>query len=301
MNKKLGSSTKTLLLCAALILGLTACSVKQNETITSNAPESTIELPPITSANAAESTQGVTTSEQPVESSVPVTETEEAVLEEPVYTIHTKFCDLKFPEKWQTHVNTLIDETEPYTVRFTYADGTPLFDIVFGECAGTLLGRGSRDMENRPVYYVGYELDENNAGYYDQLGIQDAADVILQNLKQDYGLAEEAPAEDTPEGVYRIDTPFAALYYPQKWEDAVTVTINGKSVTFSYGEIALFDICFEERDGAFLGTYDGTPVYAVSCDVSPEHVSADEYRDICAMQDDINVILEYLRKDEKFR
>ncbi len=301
MNKKLGSSAKTLLLCAALILGLTACSVNQNETITSNAPESTIELPLITSANVAESTQGVTTSEQPVESSVPVTETEEAVLEEPVYTIHTKFCDLKFPEKWQTHVNTLIDETEPYTVRFTYADGTPLFDIVFGECAGTLLGRVSRDMENLPVYYVGYELDENNAGYYDQLGIQDAADVILQNLKQDYGLAEEAPAEDTPEGVYRIDTPFAALYYPQKWEDAVTATINGKSVTFSYGEIALFDICFEERDGAFLGTYDGTPVYAVSRDVSPEHVSADEYRDICAMQDDINVILEYLRKDEKFR
>lgn len=297
-----------LLILTFVLPVFTACSVDGDEVTDSNIQNPT--QPAITLEPPRDTTAALTTGEtEPIkvttEPSEPaVTETEEPVEEETLYTIKTEYCDLKFPEKWQPFVNALSVEEDPYTVAFSYLDGTRLFDIVFGYTAGTFLGTIKSNRGTVPVYYVGYELDKENVGYYDQLGIQDSANVIFQNLKLDYeyseGYAYEDPANAEYGEVFAIPTSFATLYYPKKWEDAVTVSVEDKTASFSYGDTAIFDILFKECDGAFLGTYAGTPVYAISYDVDSDAFTAEQYRDICAMQDDINVILEYLKKDDKF-
>lgn len=281
LRRHLKAAAVLLAVCIIVCLTFAACSHKNNS---DNASES---------QNASEINNGES-SENSGETDAADAGPEE---NEPVYTIKTEYCDLKFPEKWQGYVNAVPVEGEPYTVKFSYMDGTPLFDIVFGEEAGTLLGTIDSKKGVTPVYYVGYELDTGNVGYYDQLGIQDSADVILQNLKKDYGLKDES-VESESEEVFAIDTNFATLYYPKKWEDKVTVDVNGKIVTFSYDDTDLFDIRFEKCDGAYLGSYYGTPVYAVSYDISPDKYTDEEYRDICAMQDDVNVIVEHLGTGE---
>lgn len=229
-------------------------------------------------------------------------EEEESIGEESVYTIKTDYFDLKFPEKWQAFVKAVPVEKKPYTVKFTHVDGTPLFDIVFGKSSGTLLGTAKSKKGDISVYYVGYDLDSDNVNYYDQVGIQDSADVILQNLKKDYGLTDEATITDSGESdVFAVKTSVVTLYYPKVWEKVVTVKTKKKSVSFFYGDTNLFDIRFEKCDGAFLGTYEKTPIYVVSYDIEQDDFTTEQYRNICAMQDDVNVILENLRKEEKFK
>lgn len=230
-----------------------------------------------------------------------VPEEKESSAVEQVYTIETDDCDLKYPQKWQPLVKTTIPEDALNVVRFMHIDGTPLFDIAFGEADGVFLGKFAGKRGAVAVYYIGYNLDEKNQNYYDQLGMQDAADTILKYLKQDYGSAEETATENASnEEVFGIQTSVTTLYYPKIWEDAMTVEENGKTVSFSYGEIKLFDICFEQCDGVLLGIYDGTPIYVISYDVEKDRLSSEQYRDICAMQDDVNVILEHLKQDSKF-
>ncbi len=284
-----------------VIIMLAACSSENGETdvtdaTVSGAADSVSDAPETESSDL--STEAPETESSDLSTEAP--ETEETVEEEPVFTIKTEYCDLKFPEKWQGYATATPVEEDPYTVKFAYMDGTPLFDIVFGEADGTFMGTLKTDEGDVPVYYVGYEIDENNIGYFDQLGIQDSADVILQNLKKDYEFTDGGAVEITDD-VFGIETSFVTLYYPKKWEDTVTVSVGERAVSFIYGNTNLFDICFEQRDdGAYLGTYDGTPVYAVSYNVDPYYFTDGQYRDICAMQDDVNVILEYLKADEKF-
>ena len=290
MKKRFFALAGRLLACVILFLLFASCSSGYEQNSTPTVPTPIIE-PQNTDATSAHQDP------EPLENMV----TESVPENGPVYTIQTAYCDLKFPERWQPFVQALPLKEEPYTVRFSYIDGTRLFDIVFGPCSGTLLGVIDGKQGPTEIYYVGYQLDKDNVGYYNQLGIQDSANVILQHLKQDYGFVLEEEDQAASFEVFAVETTFATLYYPSRWQDTVTVNVNDKTVSFCFGQTALFDICFENReDGAFLGSYAGTPVYVVSYDISPDDYTVQQYRNICAMQDDINVILEHLSQDEKF-
>lgn len=90
------------------------------------------------------------------------------------------------------------------------------------------------------------------------------------------------------------------MKYPLKWKDLVTVEVADDSVCFSYGDIKLFDLLFDSDEGYLLGTYDGTQIKIISYDFDKDSLSEDEYFNCCAMQEDVNVILQYWLSDKNF-
>lgn len=79
---------------------------------------------------------------------------------------------MKYPEKWKDSVQTEVTEDQ---VKFSN-NGTPLFDLVFTECDGYLLGT----YKDTPIYIIVYEVTMD-----EQLAMQDDVNVILQNLMDD--------------------------------------------------------------------------------------------------------------------
>ena len=106
-----------------------------------------------------------------------------------------------------------------------------------------------------------------------------------------------SPEPDVP--VFDIKTRVCVMKYPLKWKDLVTVEVADDSVCFSYGDIKLFDLLFDS-DEYLLGTYDGTQIKIISYDFDKDSLSEDEYFNCCAMQEDVNVILQYWLSDKNF-
>lgn len=79
---------------------------------------------------------------------------------------------IKYPKKWETAVQTEITEDR---VKFSN-NGTPLFDLVFTECDGYLLGT----YKDTPIYIVDYEASAD-----EQLAMQEDVNVILKYLMND--------------------------------------------------------------------------------------------------------------------
>ena len=107
-----------------------------------------------------------------------------------------------------------------------------------------------------------------------------------------------SPEPDVP--VFDIKTRVCVIKYPLKWKDLVTVEVADDSVCFSYGDIKLFDLLFDSDEGYLLGTYDGTQIKIISYDFDKDSLSEDEYFNCCAMQEDVNVILQYWLSDKNF-
>ena len=103
---------------------------------------------------------------------------------------------------------------------------------------------------------------------------------------------------------FDIETSVVTLKYPSKWKDLVSIEVKDSAVHFTYQDEKLFDLVLSEAeniDGAYLlGTYDGTPIYIVSYSVDESKFSEDELSNYNAMQANVNVILENLKKEEKF-
>ena len=83
------------------------------------------------------------------------------------------------------------------------------------------------------------------------------------------------------------------MKYPAKWQDKVEISVSDEGVKFSASGVPLFDLVFAEGDGFLLGTYNGTPIYIVDYPVETE--------EMLAMQEDVNVILQYLIEDSNFK
>ena len=217
-----------------------------------------------------------------------VTETTEAPVA--TYEIKTKYAVLKYPEKWKDSVKVSVSEKEPYTVSFS-ADKQPLFTYVFNGTEGDLLGTIIRDDGNVVVRIKTGKLDKKAKKYDDYAAMQEDLNVILQNLAKDYKFVYEE-VESNDDSVYEIKTDFATLYYPQRWKDKVTVKTDKNQVQFSSGKTPLFTLSFGGNDGILLGTYDGKELRMIDYPLDD--------KEMANMQEDVNVILEYLRKDEKF-
>ena len=88
------------------------------------------------------------------------------------YDIETPVVTLKYAKRWEDKVKTDVSDD---TVKFS-CDGTPLFDIVFKDGEGYLLGT----YKDTPVCVVYHEVEKE-----EYLEMIDDVNVILQNLMKD--------------------------------------------------------------------------------------------------------------------
>ncbi|MDO4811339.1 MAG: hypothetical protein Q3985_05265 [Eubacteriales bacterium] len=88
------------------------------------------------------------------------------------FDIKTPVVTMKYPMRWKDKVQ--IDVSEE-AVKFS-SNGTKLFDLLFVECDGYLLGK-YKDM---PIYIVDY-----NVATDEEIAMQDDVNVILEHLTED--------------------------------------------------------------------------------------------------------------------
>ena len=207
----------------------------------------------------------------------------EAATETPTegdFSIATPYAVLKYPAKWQNKVT--VDVTAE-KISFT-ADGAPVFDLLINSDEGEVLGTLIGDDESVVISVVEYDTtDEEFAQMIDDIN------VIQRNLMADYDFT---PGERVDSSTFDIWTSVVTLKYPAKWADRVSVTLGDAGVYFTCGEVRLFDIVFAECEGYLLGTYGAPPIYIIDYPVEGD--------ELCAMQEDVNVILQNLMKDENF-
>ena len=108
--------------------------------------------------------------------------------------------------------------------------------------------------------------------------------------------AENSNIVDPNEEMFTIETDYAQLQYPLKWQDQVQIDVSAEKVCFSVKDedVKLFDLCFGGEEGYVFGTLKGeNPVElrVVTYDIDENLERFDDY---CAMQDDMNVIFQLL-------
>lgn len=106
---------------------------------------------------------------------------------------------------------------------------------------------------------------------------------------------------DFNEEVITIKTNYADLKYPSKWENKVNIETKADKVCFTSADkkVKLFDLCFGGKEGYVFGVLtsdNSTELRVVSYDIDNNLENADE---LCAMQEDMNVIFQYLIKEGK--
>lgn len=108
---------------------------------------------------------------------------------------------------------------------------------------------------------------------------------------------------DPNENVFVIHTDYCDMKYPSKWEKEVKVDVSAEKVSFTTadGKAKLFDLCFGGNEGYIYGTLTGenpVEIRVVSYDIDAKQ---EEFDDYCAMQEDMNVILQYLIDEGKLK
>lgn len=88
------------------------------------------------------------------------------------FDIKTSIVTMKYPNKWKDKVQVDVSDDE---VKFSN-NGTHLFDLVFKECDGYLLGT----YNGNPIYVVDYDVKND-----EQAAMQEDVNVILRNLMED--------------------------------------------------------------------------------------------------------------------
>lgn len=88
------------------------------------------------------------------------------------FEIETSVAVLKYPNKWKDKVQIEVSEK---TVKFS-DNGTPLFDLIFADCDGSLLGT----YKDTPIYIMDYPVESK-----EQMAMQADVNVILHYLMND--------------------------------------------------------------------------------------------------------------------
>ena len=216
------------------------------------------------------------------------------------FVIETPYCNFKYPKKWEDAVEISASKTEEvYTVQFS-ADGNPLFAISCNDGSGYVLGTLKAAGKSVSISLTTYQLDANSAQYATYSSMQEDVNVILEHLRTDYAFDLNGGAEEDETSVFEIQTAVAPLYYPEKWKGSVTVQVTEKSVEFLCEDAKLFSVLFGPGDAYLLGTYRGTEIRIASYDLEAGAFSKAEYQRLCAMQEDVNVMIEYLMEDSNF-
>lgn len=201
-----------------------------------------------------------------------------------VYVIQAGELALKYPEKWKDKVAVSVSDER---VAFSCGE-TKLFDLVFNSDEGVVLGTVRGD-KNIIISYVDYPLAQDDQ---ELLEMKMDLNVVLWNLAADYDFVPDEAIRDKDSETFEIKTSVVTLNYPSRWKEKVTVAVTDQGVSFSSGDTKLFDLVFKECDGFRLGSYNGTPIYIIDYPVRTEEEMH--------MQQDVNVILQFLYEDSNF-
>lgn len=87
-------------------------------------------------------------------------------------SVETEYVTIHYPAKWQDKVQIIYEDD---SVQFIN-NGTPLFDLVFKECDGFLLGT----YKDTPIYIIEYKIETD-----EQAAMKNDVNVILQYLMED--------------------------------------------------------------------------------------------------------------------
>lgn len=216
------------------------------------------------------------------------------------YTVETRYCNLKYPAKWEGKVKTEIFDNYGYIVKFI-ADDVSLFDFEFVEGNGVLLGTLVTDSENVVIKITSYDLEHEMQDYDIYAEMQSDIDVIIENLMADYTLELDEIIEPEEESVFEIKSSLVALYYPTKWKESILVETSENRVKFSCNSVPLFDIVFGDNENVSpLGYYKDIAVSVTTHDISSDFYTDSEYVYLRAMQEDVDVVIEGLLSDENF-
>lgn len=284
------------LLLALLSLLLSACDtdpVPTTENVT--VPTLTNPLPNQPGDTASLPTQ---TEALPGTEAVPDTETPTAE-PEPVYepmVISTEYADLKYPGKWADRVTV---KTEGNAVRFS-SGSVSLFDILFNGTEGVVLGTIQGEDRNTVVRMINYAIPADAADYDACCGMQEDVNFIMEALKNDYDFVAGKEVLKEDDSVFEIRTGVISLYYPNKWKDVVDVSVEDDAVRFSCGETPLFSVLFGQSEGSVLGSCNGTSVSITFDELDESGFSSEEFDRLCAMQEDVNVVIQGLMSAEDF-
>ena len=230
----------------------------------------------------------------PAEGSAPADESDAT------YTISTKYCNLQYPKAWEDAVEIETDEAAPYTVRFL-VDGADLFDVTFNGSDGDLLG--SLITDDGP--YTVRVLTHDSSTFADPeraRQMQEDIDCILQHLISDYEFEAGKALGEEVTAVFPIRlNDDLTLYYPKRWEQKVAAETSDSSLKLTSGGNVLFEVLLGDSDrGDLVGSYRGEKLYIVSESIEQGSLPDSEYDALREMQEDFNVMLEYLLKDEAF-
>ena len=141
------------------------------------------------------------------------------------------------------------------------------------------------------------------------LGIVLLAGLVACGAKSD--LQESGPEENQApiiennvtdsEDMMEIDSPIGTLYYPVKWKNDVTFQVTDDRVVALHYDDPLFTLYFGGDKGDLFGTVkqqDGTEI-ALRYEMHDLDSSHEDYETMSAMQEDINVIFQYLMQEGK--
>lgn len=221
---------------------------------------------------------------------------------EDVISISTPYCDLWVPDYFDGKVVHKVKSEDPYTVVFKTKKGNVrLFELSFNKATSEVLGTLELKDENVVIYVDFAKLDKDGKNYNKYVSYQEAVNTITTHLSEDYDFTIGEIVEKGPGATFEIETSLTTLKYPKKWEDKVQINVEDERVRFAYKDEKLFDLCFYECDGFLLGTYRETPIYVISYDIDEEKYKEAEYMEISGMQQDVNVIIEHLDKDRRFK
>ena len=124
---------------------------------------------------------------------------EKQISEEDAFVINTDYCDLYYPLKWEESVYTEIVTSEVYTVQFygklENKEDQHLFDIIFGNADGTLLGKVENDGEKIPVYLKGIEFEADDSWSEEEkitiMTMQEDVNYVIGMLQKEAGFKAE--------------------------------------------------------------------------------------------------------------
>ena len=184
---------------------------------------------------------------------------------------------------------------------------TPLFNLNFGIIKGNRIGSAKADGKTVEVYFEIFEPEfsgnwteeEKNIVYSMQEGMNN----IFAQLDIDSGKNEAVvPSEEKSE----IETAFGTIHFPGEWEGYLHTEIeDGEEYTIKFfseipgkGNIALFDICFGEKNENSFGeaiSNDGEKAWVsvIIHDFTPDDSwSSDESNIVYGMQEAFNDIID---------
>ena len=202
--------------------------------------------------------------------------------------IETSYLTLHFPAKWEDKVKTKEDKDK---VTFSCGDDK-LFDVFFNSKDGNKIATYDTEDGEITVSVKSYEIPEKAKNRDELLNMQEDINYLLSALEKEYA-ASDKKEEPTEAEVYKVEVSLLPLYYPVRWKDKATFTEKDGTITLTEGKTKIFTLTLGGKDGDLLGTYDGKELRLSLSEVKKaEHI---------AMQEDINTVIRYLNKEEKFK